>query len=393
MASMFSIVRYQLLCNVNNLIENTVQFGRSHDYLSSEPTALSPWKEAVINLSDKLYQLFVYVEQHTEKNNDTYLEHEVYNNETQNYFAVLAKYQKLTIDKPSIQNLIKCYSQAYKTQLSKTSLSKSERACIITLVDNFLAYYEITFTTGDLTKLANDKILKSVTLNSKAVDYETRLKHEVEQRIREQKNIISTLSEIIEFRSGETGMHVNRVANIAAHLAKLSGLTQEEIDTIRIIAPLHDVGKIAIPDSILNKPGKLTEEEYKLMQTHSQVGFDALNSNDDTQSDLLKFGAIVAHEHHEKWDGSGYPCGKSGEKIHIFARIVAIADVFDALMSERPYKKAWEPQRVLQLFIEESGKHFDPNLIAIFVENFDDFVGSLNHINADIKPAINLLHN
>jgi len=134
---------------------------------------------------------------------------------------------------------------------------------------------------------------------------------------------------------------------------------------------MHDIGKLAIPDSILQKPAKLSEEEFRSMQEHAVYGYDMLRHS---QRPLLKAAATIAHEHHEKYDGSGYPRGIKGDNIHIYGRILALADVFDALGSNRVYKKAWEDERIFALLREESGKHFDPKLIDIFFDHMDDFL-------------------
>jgi response regulator RpfG family c-di-GMP phosphodiesterase len=134
---------------------------------------------------------------------------------------------------------------------------------------------------------------------------------------------------------------------------------------------MHDIGKVAIADSILKKPGKLTDEEWSIMKTHSEIGYKILKNS---SRPILRAAAIVSYRHHEKWDGSGYPNAIAGEKIHIFGRITAIADVFDALGSDRVYKKAWELDRILQLFKDERAKHFDPNLVDIFLNNLNKFL-------------------
>ena len=152
-----------------------------------------------------------------------------------------------------------------------------------------------------------------------------------------QREIIYTMGEIGETRSLETGQHVKRVAEYSKLLALKSGLTPEEAELLKLASPMHDIGKVGIPDSILNKPGKLTPEEFEEMKTHATIGYELLNKS---SREILKASAIVAYEHHEKWDGSGYPKGLKGSEIHIFGRITAIADVFDALAHERPYKKA-----------------------------------------------------
>ena len=136
-------------------------------------------------------------------------------------------------------------------------------------------------------------------------------------------------------------------------------------------SPMHDIGKVGIPDAVLNKPGKHTPEEWEIMKTHSEIGYNILKSS---SRPILKAAAIVSYTHHEKWDGSGYPEGLSGENIHIFGRITAIADVFDALGSHRVYKKAWELDRILALFAEQRALHFDPVLVDLFLNNLDDFL-------------------
>lgn len=186
-----------------------------------------------------------------------------------------------------------------------------------------------------------------------------------------QREVIYTMGEIGETRSKETGFHVKRVAEYSKLLALKFGLSKDEAEILRLASPMHDIGKVGIPDSILNKPGKLTAQEYETMKEHAQIGYELLKNS---TRDILKASAIVAYEHHEKWDGSGYPRGLSGEDIHIYGRITAICDVFDALAHERPYKKAWELDRIIALFKEERAKHFDPTLIDLFLKNLDEFL-------------------
>ncbi len=186
-----------------------------------------------------------------------------------------------------------------------------------------------------------------------------------------QKEVISTMGAIGETRSKETGDHVKRVAEYSKLLALKHGLSEEESEQIKMASPMHDIGKVGIPDNILNKPGKLDEEEFEIMKTHAQLGHEMLKGS---QQPLLKTAAIISREHHEKWDGSGYPRGLKGEEIHIYGRITAIADVFDALGHDRVYKKAWPLEQILELFKEGRGKHFDPNLIDLFMDNLDDFL-------------------
>lgn len=186
-----------------------------------------------------------------------------------------------------------------------------------------------------------------------------------------QKEVVYTLGAIGESRSKETGMHVKRVAEYSYLLAKLYGLDDKKAELLKQASPMHDIGKIGIPDDILNKPGKLTFDELEIMKTHAELGYEMLKHS---QRSILKTSAIVAYQHHEKWDGSGYPQSLAGEDIHIFGRITAVADVFDALAQKRSYKKAWSINEILDLFKRERGKHFDPQLIDIFLDNLDAFL-------------------
>ena len=186
-----------------------------------------------------------------------------------------------------------------------------------------------------------------------------------------QREVIYAMGEIGETRSKETGNHVKRVALYSKELALLYGLSLEEANLLQMASPMHDIGKVAIPDAILNAPRKLTDDEFEIMKTHASLGYDMLKSSN---KQILQAAAIVANEHHEKYDGSGYPNATSAEDIHIYGRITAIADVFDALGSERVYKKAWELDRIIELFKKESAKHFDPKLIDLFVNNLDIFL-------------------
>ena len=183
-----------------------------------------------------------------------------------------------------------------------------------------------------------------------------------------QREVVFTMGAVGESRSKETGNHVRRVAEYSKLLALEYGLSEEEAELLKQASPMHDIGKVAIPDSVLNKPGKFNAQEREIMDTHAELGYKMTNNS---ERPLLKAASIVAYEHHEKWDGSGYPNKKSGEDIHIYGRITAVADVFDALGSDRVYKKAWKDEKILSLFREERGKHFDPKLVDIFFEKLD----------------------
>jgi HD-GYP domain-containing protein (c-di-GMP phosphodiesterase class II) len=212
-----------------------------------------------------------------------------------------------------------------------------------------------------------EHLLLAATYTGKALDAAI-LQEEIEAT---QREIIFTLAETGEMRSRETGYHVKRVAEFSRLFAVKYGMNEEEAELIKLSAPMHDIGKIAIPDSILLKPGKLTPEEWKIMQSHASLGYEMLKHSDRR---LLKSAAIIANEHHEKWNGEGYPNGKKGEDIHIYGRITAMSDVFDALGNARVYKPAWELDRIVKLFKEEKGHQFDPKLVKVFLDGLDDFV-------------------
>jgi len=186
-----------------------------------------------------------------------------------------------------------------------------------------------------------------------------------------QKEVVLTMGAIGETRSKETGNHVKRVAEYSKILALKYGLSEYDAELLKQASPMHDIGKVGISDAILNKPARLTPEEFEIMKTHSSLGYEMLKSS---QRSLLKLAATIAYQHHEKYDGSGYPQGLKAQQIDIAGRITAVADVFDALGSDRCYKKAWTDEKIFTLFKEQRGKHFDPELVDIFFENLDEFL-------------------
>jgi putative two-component system response regulator len=186
-----------------------------------------------------------------------------------------------------------------------------------------------------------------------------------------QREVIITLGEVAEVRSKETGNHVRRVAEYSYVLAKLCGFGPEEAELFKIASPMHDIGKLGVPDEILNKPIKLTLDEFNIIKTHSVIGYEILNKS---PRKIMKIAAIIALEHHEKYDGTGYPNGLKGKEISLYGRITALADVFDSLASERVYKKAWELDNILAMVKEQSGKHFDPVIVEQFIQNIDMFI-------------------
>lgn len=189
---------------------------------------------------------------------------------------------------------------------------------------------------------------------------------EVEYRERE---TVFRLSMAAEYRDPETGAHILRMANFSKLIARELSLTKEEQRLILEASPMHDIGKVGIPDKILLKPGKFDLVEFEMMKRHAILGFELL---DGSSSKVLQAGAEIARDHHEKFDGSGYPNGIMGQSIPIFSRIVAVADVFDALTSERPYKQAWAIKDAIDLLVENSGKHFDPECVKAFLSAWKD---------------------
>lgn len=195
------------------------------------------------------------------------------------------------------------------------------------------------------------------------------LELEVQKRTRElqltQHEVVRRLGRAGEYRDNETGAHVVRMSKSCRLLALEAGLGEAFAELILQASPMHDVGKIGIPDNILLKPGRLTPEEREIMETHVEIGVDIIGKFD---SDMLNMAREIAATHHEKWDGSGYPKGLAGEDIPISGRIAAICDVFDALTSERPYKDAWPLEKTVALIKDNAGSHFDPELVKLFVE-------------------------
>ncbi len=180
--------------------------------------------------------------------------------------------------------------------------------------------------------------------------------------------VIQRLGRAAEYKDNETGMHVMRMSHYSKVIALAYGFSEARADMLLHAAPMHDIGKIGIPDSIMLKPGKLTDSEFEIMKTHPQIGAEILG---DADTELLKLARDVALTHHEKWDGSGYPGGLAGEDIPIEGRIVAIADVFDALTSRRPYKEPWPLDKTLDFIRSQSGIHFDPALVPLLEQCID----------------------
>ena len=207
---------------------------------------------------------------------------------------------------------------------------------------------------------------------------------ELDRKVREQTKdihdtrlkIIQRLGRAAEYKDDNTGMHVIRMSHYARVLGKAAGMNDTMADILLDAAPMHDIGKIGIPDSILQKADPLDEEEWRIMQTHTQMGCDIIGEDD---SELLKMASTVAISHHENWDGSGYPNKLAGENIPVVGRIVTIADVFDALTSVRPYKNAWPVDKAVAYLEQHAGTRFDAKLIALFIENLDQVLAIKEH--------------
>jgi putative two-component system response regulator len=232
----------------------------------------------------------------------------------------------------------------------------------------------------------NDTLDEAKGLNIGAVDYifkpvtpavvKARVKThlslvDVEEVKRTRLQVIQCLGRASEYKDNETGMHVMRMSHYSKIIALGYGFSPEKADILFHAAPMHDIGKIGIPDTIMLKPGKLTEEEFELMKTHPEIGAEILG---DTESDLIDLAKSVAMTHHEKWDGSGYPKQLKGEEIPIHGRIVALSDVFDALTSVRPYKDAWAVDTTIEYIKTQKGKHFDPVLVDVLIKELDKII-------------------
>ena len=206
-------------------------------------------------------------------------------------------------------------------------------------------------------KLIKEKNVELVSLNN-----------EIEETLRE---TVFTMGVIEEQRSKETKNHTKRVTEYCKLIATKLDLPERDVELVTAAAPLHDIGKIAITDYILLKSSKLTDEEFDIMKAHTKIGHSMLVHS---KRDILQAAAIIALQHHEKWDGSGYPNGLKGEEIHIFGRIVALADIFDALSTARSYKEAWSMEKIIDIIKDGNGKHFDPAIVNVFFEHMDEFL-------------------
>ncbi len=201
--------------------------------------------------------------------------------------------------------------------------------------------------------------------------------------------MIMNLAIAAEYKDPDTGNHILRVSDYCTELAKSLGLSADDIEIIRYASPMHDIGKIGIPDSILQKPGKLDPQEWEVMKQHTTIGWRMFSV---TKSPLLKAVADIALSHHEKFDGSGYPLGKKGNEIPLFGRIAAIADIFDAVVSERCYKKEWSFKEGIEYIQSLAGTHLDPELVLVFIQNKKQ-IGDIYDANITIQKYIHEFRN
>ncbi|MFQ5596997.1 MAG: HD domain-containing phosphohydrolase [Nitrospiria bacterium] len=238
-----------------------------------------------------------------------------------------------------------------------------------------------------LTRIRN---LLRVAISEKALRNQNAvLEQMVQERTKElydtRLQAIHLLGRAVEYRDNDTGMHIIRISKVSALLGKAMGLTELECDLLYNASPMHDIGKIGIPDKILFKRGRLNAEEWGVMKAHATMGAEMLSGY---RSKLLETARVIALNHHEKWDGSGYPQGLAGKEIPLVGRIVAITDVFDALTSARKYKEAWTVEKTVALLKKERGKHFDPELVDHFIRLLPDILKiNATHKDSDPKPS------
>lgn len=225
-------------------------------------------------------------------------------------------------------------------------------------------------------------LLKVKAYNDLLANYKKELEIEVGKRTEELKHAMETitaasletihrLSTAAEYKDEDTGLHIKRMSLYSAAVAKRMGLDEHTVQTILYAAPMHDIGKIGIPDNILLKPGKHDAAEWEIMKQHTLIGAEILK---DSDAEFIKMGEVIARSHHEKWDGSGYPDGLKGTEIPIAGRITAIADVFDALVSKRPYKEAFSLEKSLEIIKDGRGTHFDPEVLDAFFAIEDEIL-------------------
>lgn len=242
---------------------------------------------------------------------------------------------------------------------------------------NYAKIKEYQDTLSNLNLILEEKVQERTQQLERALAMAKKTEYEISAR----------LGKASEYRDLETGMHIKRMSHYSAKLAELFGLPPEEVELVLYASPLHDIGKVGIPDQILLKPGRFSPEEFEIMKLHVTLGGKMLESSDEYP--VISAGRIIALQHHEKYNGTGYPLGLIKEEIHIYARIVTIADVFDALSSERVYKKAFSIETTLAMMEEGRGIHFDPFLLDLLFNNLEQFLEIKNAFpDLDDVPSI-----
>jgi putative two-component system response regulator len=246
-------------------------------------------------------------------------------------------------------------------------------------------FEEIGFEVGAvdfISKPFNTAILRArVSTHINLYKLQSNLKKEVANRLKEIKNLNKEMmylaASIAEMKSKETGLHLKRVSSLSYLIAKKLDFSENEAQELKMASILHDIGKVAIPDHVLNKPEKLSQVEWEMMQKHAIFGYDMLKESD---FELMHLAATISLEHHERWDGTGYPKGIKKEEISLVGRIVDVSDVFDSLLDKRVYKEAWSPEAVKSYFQDMSGKQFDPKITQILLEDFETFLETRNSL-------------
>lgn len=281
-----------------------------------------------------------------------------------NGFEVLAELKKTCIDPPLVVVLTAQTSHEFRlralTEGARDFIGKPfDRSELLARVANMLEMQLLQKQVRE-----HNRILELRVRERTAELYSTRLE------------IVHRLGRAAEFRDNETGMHIIRMSKTSALIGRGMGLDDEQCELLLNASPMHDIGKIGIPDQVLLKPGELNPDEWKIMKRHTNIGADILGGH---ESELLEMARVIALTHHEKWNGSGYPQGLAGEAIPLPGRIVALADVFDALTSVRPYKKAWDVDEAVGFIESNSGTHFDPRLVTVFMQHLEEIL--------DIKDA------
>lgn len=263
------------------------------------------------------------------------------------------------------------YKTLYQLELKKNTELENE----LQIADNQLKMYTKELSQAFIHSKHNRKQLASA--NSQLVKYASDLKITFSSLKLAHKELQSAYKDTVfrlvlasEYKDKDTGNHIKRMSRFSAHLAHLLGLPAKEIDSITYAAPMHDVGKIGIPDNILLKSGMLTESEFSIIKTHTTIGSVIL---ENSRSNVLQIAQTIALSHHEYWNGDGYPCGLQKDKIPLSARIVAISDTFDALTSKRPYKSPYPIDVACEIIKKERARHFDPDLVDALVNHIDEF--------------------